>query len=981
MMRPIHLLLKKRILPVLSLLSLSGLPLWGQQVERIGPTSATLIALERHGIVADQESEEDVIGGARYVKLRKTEDKADGASRVRSLLLQAGLQGEAVTPLVSSDQILASAVGSYRSTLSGHRRAAAIEAEEELSRIISVSYAEPIHPRKAAAILAALPEVEYAEPVIIPRILGPDQPNDPKLPDQKQIKFTRADEAWKIWPGDSSVVIGIIDAGITARHEDLWDNIAPNYGESGKDNQGNDRETNGIDDDGNGYVDDWKGANLTADADGSEPGNTENGEHGTQVAGYAAATTDNDRGIAGIANQCRFFPVKAANRGSGRLAAGYEGIIYCAQRGFQVINCSWGSTTYSQAEQDIIENVTLAYNATVVAAGGNDPEYNLYYPAGYRHVLGVGGVNEVGQFITTWGEHIDITATGGLTTSDRSEYYDLAPATSYTTPVISGIVALVRSRWPELDARQAAAHVRLSTVNIDPINVGKEGMIGTGRADAFAALSDDPFSRPAFVIDSVWAVDENGVRKEQFVVGEKGRLMVAVTNILGGGTNARLQIARYTTDSAAVTFGANPVEIGSLGSGESRTTPEGIPFEIKSSSNGLTRVRIDFRADNYVDYAYEILRIYRPYTVYSNSRIDWTLTDRGRTGFDRLEIGEMGEGVLFRDRSQLFEGGLIVAVDRTHVLDNVRSSASDDQNNDFSVVEVPNPGNDSTLVISDADADESRRVGLELRSRIRFIDSVPEALGVDWYVYNRSGGSIDSLRVGFFGDWDLDGTDAGQSVTLGAEPVPGIARYGLLRRPGGTVIAIGVAEPAPHTLFFAITNNNDPLKITDDFNKDEKWMALANGVGNGSAGPADISLVIGEVLADLADGAVGSVRFIVGMSAGSESEAIDAMRRYADARTSGIAERKGTDNDLRLVVSPNPTSNRVEVLLPESPAPTGLLVLNNVRGERVRDLSGELSTAREGRLLLSLDGLSAGIYYLTWSSGGVRITTPFVVIR
>ena len=230
----------------------------------------------------------------------------------------------------------------------------------------------------------------------------------------------------------------------------------------------------------------------------------------------------------------------------------------------------------------------------------------------------------------------------------------------------------------ELDARQALAHVRNSTVNIDQINLGKDRLIGTGRTDAFKAVSPDPFSQPALVIDSVWAVDEFGVRKEQFVVGEKGKLMVSITNILGDATNASIRISRYTIDSSAIQIDPGSLLLEICFRTKWKTT-EGIPFEIRSSSDGITKVRVEISADEYVDYAYEILRIYRPYTIYENSRIKWTLTDRGRTGFDRLEFSTIGEGLTFDGQSQLYEGGVIIAATRSRVLDNVRSDASDDQ--------------------------------------------------------------------------------------------------------------------------------------------------------------------------------------------------------------------------------------------------------------------------------------------------------------
>ena len=91
---------------------------------------------------------------------------------------------------------------------------------------------------------------------------------------------------------------------------------------------------------------------------------------------------------------------------------------------------------------------------------------------------------------------------------------------------------------------------------------------------------------------------------------------------------------------------------------------------------------------------------------------------------------------------------------------------------------------------------------------------------------NISGGTIDSLRVGFFADWDLNGIDLNQSVAYGDKNVPGVAGYGLVTDPGGTRLVVGLIEPAESFSFFAINNRGEPVLITDDFNKDEKWMTL-----------------------------------------------------------------------------------------------------------------------------------------------------------
>lgn len=137
------------------------------------------------------------------------------------------------------------------------------------------------------------------------------------------------------------MVVAVIDNGVDQTHEDLKASIAVNSGEI---------PGNFIDDDNNGAVDDYNGYNLAWEDDGTQPGVTYNngaGGHGTNVAGIVSATTNNALGIAGIANRCKLFPIKAAPVNTGSIVYGYEGMIYAAQRGFKVINCSWGSQSRS----------------------------------------------------------------------------------------------------------------------------------------------------------------------------------------------------------------------------------------------------------------------------------------------------------------------------------------------------------------------------------------------------------------------------------------------------------------------------------------------------------------------------------------------------------------------------------------------------------------------------------------------------------
>ena len=134
-------------------------------------------------------------------------------------------------------------------------------------------------------------------------------------------------------------------------HEDLAPNIALNQGENGTDSKGRSKKTNGIDDDNNGVIDDFYGANFTAQMDTTVNGNTKGQNHGTVVAGLAAARTNNAIGVAGLGYNSKFVPVKTSRKEGGFILFGYEGITYCARRGCKIINCSWGGPGYSEALQ------------------------------------------------------------------------------------------------------------------------------------------------------------------------------------------------------------------------------------------------------------------------------------------------------------------------------------------------------------------------------------------------------------------------------------------------------------------------------------------------------------------------------------------------------------------------------------------------------------------------------------------------------
>ncbi len=247
--------------------------------------------------------------------------------------------------------------------------------------------------------------------------------------------------------GSSDVVVAVIDTGVDYTHEDLRANMWHNPGEIAD---------NGIDDDGNGYVDDYFGVDIVA---GQGSGNDDHG-HGTHVAGIIAAV-NNDRGIVGVAYNARIMSVKAGqSSGFFNNSAVAAAIIYAANNGADVINMSFGGTAITIAVQD-----ALAYAYTrcvlVAAAGnennGNEPPFHIY-PAALPYVLGVMSVNRYGMlslFSNYDGKpfnnyEYEVYAPGeAMLSTIPGDRYISWNGTSMAAPIVSGIAALLRSEFTD----------------------------------------------------------------------------------------------------------------------------------------------------------------------------------------------------------------------------------------------------------------------------------------------------------------------------------------------------------------------------------------------------------------------------------------------------------------------------------------------------------------------------------------------------
>lgn len=335
-------------------------------------------------------------------------------------------------------------------------------------------------------------------------------PNDPRFTngDQWHLRNTgqaggttgadlAASAAWSIRTDASSVLVAVVDTGIRLTHEDLAANLWTNPGEI---------PGNGIDDDGNGYIDDVHGINSLATRGSPASGNPDDDYgHGTSVAGVIGAVGNNGKGISGIAWRVKLMALKFDDaEGSATTSNEIECIDYALAKGARIINISYGSIGYSQAEYDAIKRARDA-GAIVATSAGNDGVNNqLYphYPSNYLldNIVAVAATDRkdnLTDFSNFGVGLVELAAPGAsILTTDRASdtSYTTMDGTSFSAPMVSGALALLKAQFPT-DTYRASINRLLRSVDPLPILAGKTqtgGRLNVGRA--LAANSDRPFN-------------------------------------------------------------------------------------------------------------------------------------------------------------------------------------------------------------------------------------------------------------------------------------------------------------------------------------------------------------------------------------------------------------------------------------------------------------------------------------------------------
>ena len=320
-------------------------------------------------------------------------------------------------------------------------------------------------------------------------------PNDPLFGNTwgmnntaSQLNDIDAPQAWDLYTGDPNYRVAVIDTGIDFNHPDLQGNIWVNPGEIAGD---------GIDNDGNGYIDDVSGWDFANGDNNPQDGNG----HGTHVSGTIAAKGNNGIGVAGVAWNAKIVPLKfLSDTGSGTTANAIKAIDYCTANGIKLSNNSWGGGLFDSLLLQAIANAGAADHLFIAAAGNSalNIDVSLSYPASYNlsnmvNVASTANSGILSSFsnygvgtvqVAAPGSNIFSTWPVALTVLGQPNGYNSISGTSMATPHVTGLAALLRGKMPSWTATQVRSAILGSTKPLTALagKVSREGIISAYNA-------------------------------------------------------------------------------------------------------------------------------------------------------------------------------------------------------------------------------------------------------------------------------------------------------------------------------------------------------------------------------------------------------------------------------------------------------------------------------------------------------------------
>ncbi len=860
-----------------------------------------------------------------------------------------------------------------------------------LNNIYFINYSAPADPEYVASAFAKNKFVEWAEPDYYGDLAG-FVPNDSLYSEQWYLKKIDMENAWEIEQGADDLVVAVVDNGLSVQHPELLGHLWQNPNEI----------ADGVDNDGNGLIDDIYGWDFGNNDNGIE--HDGDSYHGTQVAGLIGAATNNNVGIASVGFNLKIMGLKITDLQSYTeviMSAGYRAIVYAADNGADVINCSWGNYQFSHLGAEAVD-YAIEHGAVVVAAAGNDGENEIFYPAKYGGALSVGATDSTDAKwdASNFGYYVDLMAPGENIISLSGENgYATASGTSLATPLVSGTAALVKNHFPDLSPAQVAERIRVSADDIYSANSSDYAyLLGAGRLNAYAALTNVGMKS---VRASAFNFTDN--HDNVFVANDTIFFSATFDNILSDCVNLQITIS---TDDPYLAIDMGNLNIGAVASGSSFSNGQ-TPFVLRVASNvpqnHKAYLRINYEDGEYSDFQWTEVLLNPTYSDMNINNLDLTITSTGTLGFTDYPYNSHGNGLTYMNDGKIrfFEAGFLYGASETQVMDALHITQFSSVSNDFVSV-IPfhsaTPGEvadqEGAFTINDDGAGTSKLGITTIMNSYAYSDEENrDYVILSYTLVNTTDVALEGVFAGLYFDWDLDEDDYEDDYALYDES----GNFGYAYDNGLNTISTyqGVALISDSAYnFWANTNDGSNGGINvEQFTDDKKWTMLSSGLTHTEAGPSDISFVVsGGPYSIPADSSV-TVAFAIAIS-----PSLDELRNAIDAARTKFAEIP-TDVENEFVA---PTQFVLEQNYPNPFNPTttisysiplkdgvetsrqgvtvSLQVFNSI-GQKVATLVNRAQAAGNYTVQFDANDLPSGVYFYTLRAGNFVATKKMILMK
>ena len=851
------------------------------------------------------------------------------------------------------------------------------QAHVDLSLIYELKYSGNVPLEKAINKLLSLGIFEYAEPHYLPQVEF--NPNDPLSDSTNQYHLDRIEayKGWDISQGDTNVVIGIVDTGTDPAHEDLSGNIKYNYADP----------MNGIDDDHDGYIDNFRGYDL-----GMLDNNPTfvNNEHGVHVSGIAAASTNNNIGVAGVGFKCKFLPVKVAEDAGGSLIAAYEGIVYAADHGAQIINCSWGGTGAGSYGQDVINYASINKGALVIAAAGNEGLLLDYFPAAYNNAISVASTtsDDKRSTFSNYNFSVDVCAPGSQINSTwPGNQYQKIDGTSMASPCAAGVAAIIKSHFPTYTGLQVGEQLKATTDNIYSLNpaIYKE-RLGTGRVNLYKALTQ--LNNKSIVMTSRAVVDSND---NVFIVGDTLFIRGVFTNFLSPVSNA---IASLKTFSGG-NFLTQVDTLTTLGSMATlaQTNNYADPFKFVIKPGMARNQQIVFKlrvADGtYSANYYFALKVNVDYINVTVNEIATSVTSNGKIGFNQDQQQE-GLGFKYNNLSLLYEAGLMVGTSPAIVSDCIRGENTTYADTDFvSVIPVreiiPHVKSEFDLngTFNDASATPTQNLLITQNTYAWSTPGNTKYVVAEFLIKNNGNSTLNNLFAGVCADWDIDEltytqdkSDFDKDRNLGYTwSTKSGSKY------AGVQLLTGTAPPVFYAIDNDSTGDGGVNLFTNGFTTEIKYTILSTQrwqAGTVLPSGNDVLNVMSSGPFVLKPGDTARVAFAL-----MAGESLSDIQKSADSAQVhyGVYEKHKTTGDSEISIYPNPSKDNITFVLNNFVYESGSINLFDILGQNVQTII--LNKSNGGLTKVNVDAgvLQSGTYFYRIEAGDKNSIGKIIISR